>query len=148
MVTHFKIKLHSYCGTDPDRTDTSCASNKRATPCTPLFRLSCTGRESRTPKILILNQPRLPFRHSCIFCGSSKIRTYSVQLQQIYSLPQPSNFGVLPFCPGSRIRTCDLLHPKQANSHRYLPGFNIIWVFSGNRTRELRNYNPGFYHLN
>lgn len=55
--------------------------------------------------------------------------------QQIYSLPQLSNFGVLPFCLGNRTWTCNLLHPKQVNNQSLSSQFCGLY---GNRTRFSR----------
>ena len=61
-----------------------------------------------------------------ITCGSSRIRTYSVKRQRFYRPPQLSYFGVLPFCLGNRTRTCNLLHPKQANNQSLSSQMSLI----------------------
>jgi hypothetical protein len=92
----------------------------------------CTGRETRTLKMLILNQPRMPFRHPCN-CGSSKICTYSALKHLFYRQARLSHFGVLPFCLRNRTRTCNLLHPKQVNNQSLSSQSYNLGVF-GNRT--------------
>lgn len=71
-----------------------------------------------------------------ITCGSNRIRTYSVKRQRFYRPPQLSYFGVLPFCLGNRTRTCNLLHPKQANNQSLSSQILL------NKVRLIRGSNP------